>query len=209
MTPPTTFPCIIIPEALPGKKERFTSLSFATSLRQLVLIVFSILMNKFFPSSFYNFTKVSALFETSMELSPLLSSSTMSKPLSLSKTLLKFSKFLVQVCLYTSEWPISSLSRHCDPHPNLYPPPHEDPTLIRDALFHTRTEPKYRKIKGEDVVLDPFQMINTELKDKFKKWSTIISENAISLTGHKDHPNCSIVSPLANTSILLTISLIE
>ncbi|GJY75852.1 ribonuclease H-like domain-containing protein [Tanacetum coccineum] len=32
--------------------------------------------------------------------------------------------------VYTSEWPISSLSRHYDPHPNLYPPPHEDPTLI-------------------------------------------------------------------------------
>ncbi|GKC07005.1 hypothetical protein Tco_0998615 [Tanacetum coccineum] len=60
------------------------------------------------------------------------------------------------VCVHTSEWPISSLSRHCDPHPNLYPPPHEDPSLIHDALFHTRTEPKYQKIKGEDVVLDPF-----------------------------------------------------
>ncbi|GJZ80284.1 hypothetical protein Tco_0645278 [Tanacetum coccineum] len=96
------------------------------------------------------------------------------------------------VCMYTSEWPISSILRHYDPHPNLYPPPHEDPTLIRDALFHTRTEPKYQKIKGEDVVLDPFQMINTELRDEFKKWSTIISENAISLTGHKDHPNASL-----------------
>ncbi|GKE32458.1 hypothetical protein Tco_1451780 [Tanacetum coccineum] len=94
--------------------------------------------------------------------------------------------------VYTSEWPISSLSRHYDPHPNLYPPPHEDPTLIPDALFHTRTKPKYRKINGEDVVLDPFQMINTELKDKFKKWSTIISENAISLIDHKDHPNASL-----------------
>nr|GFB76494.1 hypothetical protein [Tanacetum cinerariifolium] len=44
------------------------------------------------PVFVYNFTKVFALFETSMELSPLLSSSTMSKPLSLLKTLLKFSK---------------------------------------------------------------------------------------------------------------------
>ncbi|GJT01368.1 hypothetical protein Tco_0822537 [Tanacetum coccineum] len=35
-------------------------------------------------------------------------------------------------------------------------------------------------------------MINTELKDKFKKWSTIISENAISLTSHNDHPNASL-----------------
>ncbi|GJZ51078.1 hypothetical protein Tco_0605593 [Tanacetum coccineum] len=96
------------------------------------------------------------------------------------------------VCVYTSEWPIPSLSRHCDPHPNLYPPLHEDPTLIRDALFHTRTEPKYQKIKGEDVVLDHFQMINTELRDEFKKWNIIISENAISLTGYKDHPNASL-----------------
>ncbi|GKA83784.1 hypothetical protein Tco_0805379 [Tanacetum coccineum] len=66
------------------------------------------------------FYKSVRIIEISMELSPFLSSSTMSKPLSLSKTLLKFSKFLVKVCVYTSEWPISSLSRHCDPHPNLY-----------------------------------------------------------------------------------------
>ncbi|GJU18501.1 hypothetical protein Tco_1146467 [Tanacetum coccineum] len=37
----------------------------------LVLIIFSTLMNKFAPSSFYNFTKVFASFETSMELSHL------------------------------------------------------------------------------------------------------------------------------------------
>ncbi|GJS69305.1 hypothetical protein Tco_0702146 [Tanacetum coccineum] len=35
-------------------------------------------------------------------------------------------------------------------------------------------------------------MINTELRDEFKKWNIIISENAISLTGHKDHPNASL-----------------
>ncbi|GKC06192.1 hypothetical protein Tco_0997802 [Tanacetum coccineum] len=47
------------------------------------------------------------------------------------------------VCIYTSEWPISSLLRSCDPHPNIYPPPHEEPSVIRDALFHERTEPKF------------------------------------------------------------------
>ncbi|GJX96883.1 hypothetical protein Tco_0352681 [Tanacetum coccineum] len=35
-------------------------------------------------------------------------------------------------------------------------------------------------------------MINTELKEVFKKWDIILSENAISLTGHKDHPNTSL-----------------
>ncbi|GJS18475.1 hypothetical protein Tco_0412947 [Tanacetum coccineum] len=96
------------------------------------------------------------------------------------------------VCVYTSEWPISSIIRYSDPHPNIYPPPHEEPSLIRDALFHTRTEPKYRTMKGDKTILDPFQMINTELKEVFKKWDIILSENAISLTGHKDHPNASL-----------------
>ncbi|GJZ89052.1 hypothetical protein Tco_0660834 [Tanacetum coccineum] len=35
-------------------------------------------------------------------------------------------------------------------------------------------------------------MINTKLKEVFKKWDIILSENAISLTGHKDHPNASL-----------------
>ncbi|GJY60412.1 hypothetical protein Tco_0461069 [Tanacetum coccineum] len=105
------------------------------------------------------------------------------------------------VCVYTSEWPISSLFRGCDPHPNIYPPPQEEPSVIRDALFHERTEPKFRKIKGVNVALDPFQMIGTEMKGVFKKWETIISENVISLSGHKDHPNvclCYMLYCLAN-----------
>ncbi|GJZ34210.1 hypothetical protein Tco_0579646, partial [Tanacetum coccineum] len=96
------------------------------------------------------------------------------------------------VCLYSSEWSISSLQRSCDPHPNLYPPPHEDPSLVRDALFHPRTEPKTRTIKSDSVTLEPFQMINNELRENFKKWEIILSDNAISLTGHKDHPNVSL-----------------
>ncbi|GJU80051.1 hypothetical protein Tco_1282416 [Tanacetum coccineum] len=35
-------------------------------------------------------------------------------------------------------------------------------------------------------------MINNELRENFKKWEIILSDNAISLTGHKDHPNVSL-----------------
>ncbi|GKC06193.1 hypothetical protein Tco_0997803 [Tanacetum coccineum] len=35
-------------------------------------------------------------------------------------------------------------------------------------------------------------MISTEMKGVFKKWETIISENVISLSGHKDHPNACL-----------------
>ncbi|GJS43843.1 hypothetical protein Tco_0568886 [Tanacetum coccineum] len=96
------------------------------------------------------------------------------------------------VCLYSFEWSISSLQRSCDPYPNLYPPSHEDPSLVHDALFHLRTEPKTRTIKSDSVTLEPFQMINNELRENFKKWEIILSDNAISLTGHKDHPNVSL-----------------
>ncbi|GJY23551.1 hypothetical protein Tco_0397209 [Tanacetum coccineum] len=44
------------------------------------------------------------------------------------------------VCLYSHEWSISSLQRSLDPHPNLYPYPIEDPSLVRDALFKERPE---------------------------------------------------------------------
>ncbi|GKA77257.1 hypothetical protein Tco_0783718 [Tanacetum coccineum] len=96
------------------------------------------------------------------------------------------------VCVNTSEWPISSIIRYSDPYTNIYPHPHKESSLIRDALFLTRTKPKYRTIKGDKTILDPFQMINTKLKEVFKKWDIILSENAISLTGHKDHPNASL-----------------
>ncbi|GJS95092.1 retrotransposon protein, putative, ty1-copia subclass [Tanacetum coccineum] len=96
------------------------------------------------------------------------------------------------VCVYTSEWPISSIIRYSDPHPNIYPLPHEELSLIRDALFHTRTKPKYRTMKDDKTILNPFQIISTELKEVFKKWDIILSENSISLTEHKDHPNASL-----------------
>ncbi|GJV54256.1 hypothetical protein Tco_1449997 [Tanacetum coccineum] len=73
------------------------------------------------------------------------------------------------VCVYTPEWPISSLQNDVDSHPDIYPPPHEDSSLIRDALFYERTQPKTQKMKGVDTFLDPFQMIVSELKIDLKK----------------------------------------
>ena len=52
------------------------------------------------------------------------------------------------VCLYSHEWSITSLQRSLDPHPNFYPHPTEDPSVVRDALFNERTEPIRRKFKG-------------------------------------------------------------
>ncbi|GJR99802.1 hypothetical protein Tco_0316311 [Tanacetum coccineum] len=73
------------------------------------------------------------------------------------------------VCVYTPEWPISSLQNDVESHPDIYPPPHEDSSLIRDALFYERTQPKTQKMKGVDTFLDPFQMIVSELKIDLKK----------------------------------------
>ncbi|GJX82002.1 hypothetical protein Tco_0331483 [Tanacetum coccineum] len=73
------------------------------------------------------------------------------------------------VCVYTPEWPISSLQNGVDSNPDVYPHPHKDSSLIRDALFYERTQPKTRKMKGVDIILDPFQMIVSELKTDLKK----------------------------------------
>ncbi|GJS15386.1 hypothetical protein Tco_0409858 [Tanacetum coccineum] len=97
-----------------------------------------------------------------------------------------------EVCVYTPDWPISSLQYVVDPHPDIYPPSHEDPSLICDALFYEITQPNTRKIKGTDTILNPFQMIVSELKIEFIKWEVILSENAVSLTRNKDHPNACL-----------------
>ncbi|GKA05732.1 hypothetical protein Tco_0684852 [Tanacetum coccineum] len=96
------------------------------------------------------------------------------------------------ICVYTSEWAISSLPNGIDSNPDIYPPPHEDPLLIRDAIFNPRPPSKTRKVKGVDITLDPFQMVISELKTNFKKWEIILSENVISLTRNKDHPNACL-----------------
>ncbi|GJX06921.1 hypothetical protein Tco_0194853 [Tanacetum coccineum] len=49
-----------------------------------------------------------------------------------------------------------------------------DSSLIRDALFNERTQPKTQKMKGVDTTLDPFQMIVSELKTHLKKWEIIL-----------------------------------
>ncbi|GKB56778.1 hypothetical protein Tco_0912964 [Tanacetum coccineum] len=92
------------------------------------------------------------------------------------------------VCVFTPEWAIPSLPNRVDLNPDLYPPPHEDPLLIRDALFYQRLPGKTLKVKGVDITLDPFQMVISELKINIKKWEIILSENALSLMGNKDHP---------------------
>ncbi|GJR58337.1 hypothetical protein Tco_1500499 [Tanacetum coccineum] len=96
------------------------------------------------------------------------------------------------VCVFTLEWAISSLPNGVDSNPDIYPPPHEDPLLICDALFYQRPPGKTCKVKRVNVTPDPFQMVLSELKINLKKWEIILSENAISLTGNKDHPNACL-----------------
>ncbi|GKF35423.1 hypothetical protein Tco_0108623, partial [Tanacetum coccineum] len=71
------------------------------------------------------------------------------------------------VCVFTLEWAITSLPHGIDSNPDIYPPPLKDPLLIRDILFDPRHPGKTHK-------------------------EIILSENAISLTGNKDHPNACL-----------------
>ncbi|GJX99358.1 hypothetical protein Tco_0356377 [Tanacetum coccineum] len=96
------------------------------------------------------------------------------------------------VCVYTPDWPISSLQNGVDSNPDIYPPPHEEPLLIHEALFNQRPLSMTRKVKGIKSTLDPFQMVLSELKTNFMKWEIILSENSVSLTGNKDHPNACL-----------------
>nr|GEX65631.1 pentatricopeptide repeat-containing protein [Tanacetum cinerariifolium] len=71
------------------------------------------------------------------------------------------------VCVFTPDWPISSLPNGFDSNPDIYPPPYDDLLLICDTLFFERPLGKTRK-------------------------ETILNENVISLTGNKDHPNACL-----------------
>nr|GEY60016.1 hypothetical protein [Tanacetum cinerariifolium] len=73
------------------------------------------------------------------------------------------------VCVFTSDWPISSLPNGIDSNPDIYLPLIEDPLLIHDTLFYQRPPGKTRKVKGVATTLDPFQLVLSELKDDFKK----------------------------------------
>nr|GEV79770.1 hypothetical protein [Tanacetum cinerariifolium] len=82
------------------------------------------------------------------------------------------------------------ISEQSSPNPNPnYLPPIEDLKVVRDAIFYERPPGKTHKVKSKHVVLNPYQMMISEVKLDFKKWETILSENAISLSRNKDHPN--------------------
>nr|GEW93535.1 hypothetical protein [Tanacetum cinerariifolium] len=93
--------------------------------------------------------------------------------------------------MFSSEWSIESLQNYVDPNPN-YLPPVETPEVVCDAIFYERPPTKVRKVKGKEVVPNPYQMVLSEMKLNFKKWETILSENAISLLGNKDHLNACL-----------------
>ncbi|GKD59150.1 hypothetical protein Tco_1296659 [Tanacetum coccineum] len=91
--------------------------------------------------------------------------------------------------MFLNEWSISSLSICIDLNPKIYLPSIKDPKVARDTIFYERPPGKTRKIKKKPVVLDPYQMLSSEVKLDFKKWEIILRENAMSLLGNKDHPN--------------------
>ncbi|GJT58810.1 hypothetical protein Tco_1002343 [Tanacetum coccineum] len=69
------------------------------------------------------------------------------------------------VCVFTPEWAISSLPNGVDSNQDLYPPPYEDPLLIRDALFYQRPPVKMPMVsvtKSADMTL-PYGMLLTRL----------------------------------------------
>ena len=96
------------------------------------------------------------------------------------------------VCFHSSEWSLSAIETYSDAHLDIYPPPTEEATLVRDALFLARNTLIRRKIKKDNVIIKNVQMLKKELKPTFKKWEMIVSDNTISLTGHKDHINLEI-----------------
>ncbi|GJV61197.1 hypothetical protein Tco_1467297 [Tanacetum coccineum] len=73
------------------------------------------------------------------------------------------------VCMFITDWAIFSVPNNIDSNPDIYPPPVEDPSIICDTLFYERPPGKTRKVKVQAIVLDPFQMVLSELKLDFKK----------------------------------------
>ncbi|GJS26415.1 putative reverse transcriptase domain-containing protein [Tanacetum coccineum] len=106
------------------------------------------------------------------------------------------------VCMYSLEWSISSLPNCVNPN-SIYLTPLDDPVVVLDAIFNERPPTKRRKVKGKEVVPDLFQMVLSEMKTGFMKWETILSENAISLSRNKDHPNACLVVIKSELMLLL------
>ncbi|GKA60211.1 hypothetical protein Tco_0759618 [Tanacetum coccineum] len=90
------------------------------------------------------------------------------------------------------DWSISSLSKNIKSNP-VYHTPLDDPLIVRDAIFNERPSPKRNTKKWKTIFHDPFQMELSEMNLGFRKWETILSENVISFTGNKDHPNACLV----------------
>ncbi|GJS32352.1 hypothetical protein Tco_0530734 [Tanacetum coccineum] len=96
------------------------------------------------------------------------------------------------VCMFSPEWSIASLHNYGNPNP-IYLTPLDDLVVVRDTIFNERPPTKRHKVKGKEVVPDPFQMVFSEIKIGFRKWETILSENSILLSGNKYHPNACLV----------------
>ncbi|GKC53637.1 hypothetical protein Tco_1076382, partial [Tanacetum coccineum] len=86
----------------------------------------------------------------------------------------KFFAFLVREFVCT----LPNGQNGMDSNPDIYPPPHEESLLIREAMFNQRPLGKTCKVKGVDITLVPFQMVLSELKTNLMKWEIILSENA-------------------------------
>ncbi|GJU85462.1 hypothetical protein Tco_1293008 [Tanacetum coccineum] len=67
------------------------------------------------------------------------------------------------------------------------------PCEVRDAIFNERPPNKRPKVKGKEVFPNPYQIVLSKMKTCFRKWETILSENAISFSGNKNHPNACLV----------------
>ncbi|GJU49862.1 hypothetical protein Tco_1219417 [Tanacetum coccineum] len=153
MIPLTTSLCITVPEDSPDMKGRSTSLSYRVSSMKVALLTPPFLMiNLTFAATGFD-----CLLDINKKICPIF--------------VLQFYKSvrITRVCVYTLEWPIYSLQNVVDSNLDIYPPPHDDSSLILDALFYERTQPKTRKMIVIETVLDPFQMIISELKTHLKK----------------------------------------
>ncbi|GKB97844.1 hypothetical protein Tco_0983981 [Tanacetum coccineum] len=94
--------------------------------------------------------------------------------------------------MFSPDWSIASLLKCIDPN-TVYLTPLDDPDVVSDTIFNERPPAKRRPNNGKKIVPDPYQMVLSEMKLDFRKWETILSENVISLSGNKDHPNTCLV----------------
>nr|GEV07418.1 hypothetical protein [Tanacetum cinerariifolium] len=61
---------------------------------------------------------------------------------------------------------------------------------MKDLQTHTA------KLKVKKLLSTLFKWCSREIKTEFKRWETILSENAICLSGNKDHPNACLIYTL-------------